>query len=89
MASFSRRDFIFLVLTGFFVTNAIVAELIGGKLIEMGPWIMSIGVLPWPVVFLTTDLINEYFGKAEADRLIEQAAQESVRAGSGSTCDDT
>lgn len=69
MTSFSRRDLLFLVLSGFFVTNAIVAELIGGKLIEMGPWIMSIGVIPWPVVFLTTDLINEYFGKAAVRRL--------------------
>jgi uncharacterized PurR-regulated membrane protein YhhQ (DUF165 family) len=24
---------------------------------------MSIGILPWPIVFLTTDLINEYFGE--------------------------
>src|SRR5574341_1927977 len=24
---------------------------------------MSIGVLPWPVVFIATDLINEYFGR--------------------------
>lgn len=69
MAASSRRDLIFLVLAGFFVTNAIVAELIGGKLIKMGPWIMSIGVIPWPVVFLTTDLINEYFGKAAVRRL--------------------
>jgi uncharacterized integral membrane protein (TIGR00697 family) len=30
---------------------------------------MSIGVIPWPVVFLTTDLINEYFGRAGVRRL--------------------
>ena len=29
---------------------------IGGKLIEIGPFIMSVGIIPWPVVFLTTDL---------------------------------
>lgn len=61
------------MLGGFFLTNAIVAELIGGKLIqipafafsgiELGPWPLSVGILPWPVVFLTTDLINEYYGK--------------------------
>jgi uncharacterized integral membrane protein (TIGR00697 family) len=30
---------------------------------------MSIGILPWPVVFLTTDLINEYFGEKGVRRL--------------------
>jgi uncharacterized integral membrane protein (TIGR00697 family) len=30
---------------------------------------MSIGIIPWPVVFLTTDLINEYYGKKGVKRL--------------------
>jgi uncharacterized integral membrane protein (TIGR00697 family) len=30
---------------------------------------MSIGILPWPVVFLTTDLINEYFGEKGVKKL--------------------
>lgn len=59
----ARRDVVFLVLAGVFVTNAILGELTGGKLFAFGPFTMSIGVIPWPVVFLTTDLINEYFGR--------------------------
>jgi queuosine precursor transporter len=67
----SRRDLVFLVLAGFFITNAILAELMGGKLVEIplplpfldGFPVASLGVLPWPVVFITTDLVNEYFGK--------------------------
>jgi uncharacterized PurR-regulated membrane protein YhhQ (DUF165 family) len=55
----SKREFVFIILAGIFITNAIVAELIGGKLIQIGPFVMSIGIIPWPVVFLTTDLINE------------------------------
>ncbi len=58
----TRKEIVFIILTGIFITNAVVAELIGGKLIQIGPFVMSIGILPWPVVFLTTDLINEYFG---------------------------
>lgn len=67
-----RKDRVFFVLSGFFLTNALVAEMIGGKLIQIpaldwlgqsfGPWPLSIGILPWPIVFLTTDLINEYYG---------------------------
>lgn len=58
-----------MVLAGIFTTNAITAELIGSKLITVGPALMSIGILPWPVVFLTTDLINEYFGKDGVKKL--------------------
>lgn len=65
----SKKNLVFLVLAGIFITNAVVAELIGGKLIQIGPFVMSIGILPWPIVFLTTDLINEYFGKSGVKKL--------------------
>jgi uncharacterized integral membrane protein (TIGR00697 family) len=65
----TRKEILFTVLAGFFVTNAIVGELIGGKLIQLGPFTMSIGIIPWPVVFLATDIINEYFGKKGVKRL--------------------
>ena len=65
----TRKDFVFVILAGIFITNAVTAELIGGKLIQIGPFVMSIGILPWPIVFLTTDLINEYFGEKGVRRL--------------------
>ncbi len=65
----SKRNLVFIVLAGIFITNAIVAELIGGKLIHIGPFIMSIGIIPWPVVFITTDLINEYYGRSGVKKL--------------------
>ncbi|MFK7050582.1 MULTISPECIES: queuosine precursor transporter [Flavobacterium] len=65
----NRKQVLFTVLAGIFITNAIVAELIGGKLIQIGPFVMSIGILPWPIVFLTTDLINEYFGEKGVRKL--------------------
>ena len=65
----SKKEKIFIILAGIFITNAIVAEMIGGKLIDVGSAVMSIGILPWPVVFLTTDLINEYFGKQAVKKI--------------------
>lgn len=65
----TKKDTLFVILAGIFITNAVVAELIGGKLIHVGPYVMSIGILPWPVVFITTDLINEYFGQKGVRRL--------------------
>mgnify|MGYP000861551838 CR=1 FL=1 len=65
----TRKDTIYVILAGIFITNAVVAELIGGKLIDVGNTVMSVGILPWPVVFLTTDLINEYFGREGVKKL--------------------
>jgi len=64
-----KKDIIYIVLAGIFITNALVAELIGGKLIYVGDTVMSLGILPWPVVFITTDLINEYFGEKGVKKL--------------------
>lgn len=69
MIANSKRDNIFIILAGVFITNAVVAEVIGSKLITLGPFTLSMGILPWPVVFLATDLINEYYGKTGVRRL--------------------
>jgi uncharacterized integral membrane protein (TIGR00697 family) len=65
----TKKEHVFVILSGIFITNAVTAELIGGKLIQIGPFVMSIGILPWPIVFLTTDLINEYFGEKGVKKL--------------------
>jgi uncharacterized integral membrane protein (TIGR00697 family) len=69
MIAQTRRDVVYLALAGFFVTNAILGEVTGGKLFTLGPFTLSIGVIPWPVVFLSTDLMNEYFGREGVRRL--------------------
>lgn len=76
----SRREWLFIFLAGFFITNAVTAELISNKLIdvpltfsffgsELGPFVTVVGVLPWPLVFICTDLINEFYGKKAIRRL--------------------
>ena len=65
----TKKEIVYIILAGIFITNAITAELIGGKLIQIGPFVLSMGILPWPIVFITTDLINEYFGKQGVKRL--------------------
>lgn len=71
---------LFILLAGFFVANALVAEFIGVKIFALedtlgvAPWNFNLfgqsgalqfsaGVLLWPVVFVMTDIINEYYGK--------------------------
>lgn len=74
----TRRDVVFAVLGAFFLTNAIMAEMVGGKLIHVAPEKVTmfgarpaatVGVFLWPVVFVTTDLINEYFGRRGVRRI--------------------
>jgi queuosine precursor transporter len=65
----TRKNTLFLLLAGFFITNAIMGEMTGGKIIQLGPFALSMGIVPWPVVFLSTDLINEYYGRDTVRRL--------------------
>jgi queuosine precursor transporter len=71
---------LFIILGGFFIANAMIAEVIGVKIFSLEDTLhmpkfnfslfgqtgltadLSVGVLPWPVVFIMTDIINEYYG---------------------------
>lgn len=64
-----KKQQLYLVLSGIFLVNALLAEIIGVKIFSVAkltglPGNLTAGVLIWPVVFVTTDIINEYFGKA-------------------------
>ncbi|MFY0607048.1 MAG: queuosine precursor transporter [Cyclobacteriaceae bacterium] len=77
----NKRQSLFIVLASLFLTNAILAEIIGIKIFSaeqtlglspaniplFGDFVLDFnltaGVVIWPVVFITTDIINEYYGK--------------------------
>ena len=68
----NKLNNIFIILTGIFVTNAIIAEILGTKIFDFSylkNFSLSVGVLIWPVVFITTDIINEYFGKSGVKKI--------------------
>lgn len=85
--NFSKKQKLFVLLTGIFLTNALLAELIGVKIFSgettlgINPaqiplfgdmtldFNLTAGVILWPVVFITTDIINEYFGKKGVKRI--------------------
>lgn len=81
-----KRNRLFVILSGIFITNALIAEIIGAKIfsaeatVGLKPAQMNLlgfvmdfnltaGALIWPVVFIITDLINEYFGKPGVKRI--------------------
>lgn len=70
---------LFIILGGFFIANALIAEIIGVKIFSLEKTLgfaplnihllgndlsisLTAGVLLWPVVFIMTDIINEYYG---------------------------
>ena len=62
------RQKLFVFLAGLFVTCLIVGDIIGGKLYQLGDtsFVITVGMIPFPVVFLLTDLLNEFYGKRAA-----------------------
>jgi len=71
---------LFLLLAGFFIANALVAEFVGVKIFSLEKTFgletfsfsffgnenlgfnLTAGVVLWPVIFIMTDVINEYYG---------------------------
>jgi uncharacterized PurR-regulated membrane protein YhhQ (DUF165 family) len=68
MASYAhKKQQLYLVLSSIFLVNALLAEIIGVKIFSVEKTFgltgsLSAGVLVWPVVFIGTDVINEYLG---------------------------
>lgn len=63
-----KRVILFTVLSAIFLTALILAETTGGKLIQMAVgdglvFTLTMGVIPFPVTFIVTDIINEYYGR--------------------------
>lgn len=65
-----KRHKLFLVLTAVFMTCFVVGDIIGAKLVS---WTMfgfsfttTVGMVPFPITFLLTDVINEFYGKRAA-----------------------
>src|SRR3954471_12791865 len=61
---------LFLTLAGIFISALLVGDLIGGKLVEAHLFdqvlTLSVGIIPFPITFLLTDLLNEFYGKRAA-----------------------
>lgn len=73
------RTRLYIWLAAIFVTCLLLANIVGVKLFSFGPYDFgfgrpfkiehTIGMLPFPITFLLTDLVNEYYGKKAARRM--------------------
>lgn len=66
-----RRERTFIVLAGVFLCAMTLLNVIGiTRFVQLGPMALAVGVLPYPLTFLCTDLICELYGKARANFLV-------------------
>lgn len=69
------RNRLYIILGGIFIASLITANLIFQKFFTWTPFgiytfELSVGILPYPVTFLVTDLISELYGKKKADQIV-------------------
>ncbi len=71
---------IYLILAGLFITSLVASNLIFTKIFYWYPFDinfmgvklfeLSVGILPYPLTFLITDLISEIYGQKKADQVV-------------------
>ncbi|NHZ86256.1 MAG: queuosine precursor transporter [Planctomycetia bacterium] len=69
------RNRLYVVFGGIFIASLVAANLIFQKFFTWSPFgiytfELSVGILPYPVTFLVTDLISELYGKKKADQIV-------------------
>jgi len=71
---------LYLILASLFITSLVVSNLIFQKFFYWHPFdieifgeklfYLSVGILPYPITFLITDLISEIYGKKKANQVV-------------------
>ena len=78
-----QADFIYLILAGVFIASLVSCNLIFQKFFTWSPFgiytfEISVGILPYPITFLVTDLISEIYGAKRANRVVVAGLVSSI-----------
>lgn len=66
-----RRERVFFLLAAVFICAMTLLNVIGiTRFVQLGPIQLALGVLPYPLTFLCTDLICELYGRARANFVV-------------------
>ncbi len=75
----ARRERVFLVLAGFFLGTLAILNILGiSRFVDLSfdvgalhvPMVVAVGVLPYPLTFLCTDIISEFYGRKRANWVV-------------------
>lgn len=64
-----RKQRVFIFLTAFFVAALVTGDFVGGKFFVLFGRSFSAGIVPFPLTFVLTDVVNEFYGTHGARRL--------------------
>jgi uncharacterized integral membrane protein (TIGR00697 family) len=65
-AAFGPAQKLFIYLSCVFVACLLLGDVIGGKIISTPAGPISVGIIPFPVTFLLTDIVNDFYGRRGA-----------------------
>jgi queuosine precursor transporter len=68
-ARFAPTQKLFVYLCSVFVACLLLGDIIGGKIIRTPAGPISVGIIPFPVTFLLTDIVNDFYGRRGAQFL--------------------
>jgi queuosine precursor transporter len=64
-----RKQRFFVYLTALFVAALVTGDFVGGKFFVVFGYTFSAGIVPFPLTFVLTDLVNEFYGTHGARRI--------------------
>jgi queuosine precursor transporter len=64
-----RKQKLYVWLAALFVSALITGDFIGGRFWLLGGFTLSAGIIPFPLTFVLTDIVNEFYGTVGARRL--------------------
>ncbi len=71
MSLTEKRERVFIILSALFFASMTLLNVVGlTRFVQMGPLALAVGVLPYPLTFLVTDLISELYGRSRANFVV-------------------
>lgn len=64
-----RKQRLYIWLVAIFVAALLTSDLIGGKIFRVAGLDLGVGMIPFPLTFVLTDVVNEFFGTQGARRM--------------------
>jgi hypothetical protein len=64
-----RKQQVYIFLTALFVAALVAGDFVGGKFFVFAGRSFSAGIIPFPLTFVLTDVVNEFYGTTGARRL--------------------
>tara|TARA_Y100000758_G_C16023736_1_gene412051 strand:+ start:144 stop:833 length:690 start_codon:yes stop_codon:yes gene_type:complete len=74
-----KSDKLYIILAGIFIASLVSCNLIFQKFFQIELWIpfigaytfeQSVGLLPYPITFIVTDIVSEIYGRKKANQVI-------------------